>query len=58
MLFTMMKVYYLFWENLMKFNRPYIGQVIDGKKIVEIHRNFASTEFYVIFNDKSWKVMK
>ena len=42
----------------MKSNRPYIGQVIDGKTIVEIHRNFAATEFYVIFNDKSWKVIK
>jgi len=42
----------------MKSKRPYIGQVIDGKTIVEIHRNFAATEFYVIFNDKSWKVIK
>lgn len=38
--------------------RFYEGMVIDGKTIIEVHRNCAGSEYYLIFEDKTWKVIK
>ena len=34
------------------------GNVIDGLKIKEVHKNMGLTEFLVVFSDGSYKIYK